>query len=46
MSSQKQNWSKVIALRITDELAIKDDFPEDTKEILRNALKGEFLTKD
>lgn len=28
------------------EWMIKKDFPEDTKEILRNALKGEFLTKD
>ncbi len=37
-SENHKDWSSAIALRITDELAIKEDFPEDT-EILRGILE-------
>jgi hypothetical protein len=41
MILQKQNWSKVIALRITDELEIKGEFPEDVEK-LRDILEKLF----
>ena len=37
----KRDWANAIALRITDELTIKNDFPEDI-EILQGVLRKLF----
>lgn len=41
--NDNKNWANAIALRITDELTIKDDFPEDI-DMLRNVLEKLFST--
>lgn len=41
----KNDWANAIALRITDELSTKNDFPEDV-DILRNVLEKLFAENE